>query len=898
MFSLPPEISAHLRSGGTLLVPTRARMRAVQLAYAAAQLTRGEAVWSSPDVLTPRGWLRRECERRAAQAPREWPRCLSAAEEWMLWREAAHGAAGDTVFFDEGTLAAALQRASELAADYRIALSAAAAGSEAALLYEARRRFSARCRELNATDVGTLAARVPEGEPLAAAPVLLRGFEAITPRLAALTRSPALATRAEARAALQLLRPQDTQAELEAIAAWCRRRLAAQADARLLVMLPGGPGTRERLATLVRAALDPAQGLRAQADDRALVSLEGGAPLAEQPLAAQALRSLALLGGAALDVEALRAWLTAPQWERPAAAQRAALALLLQQRGVASLTLRELSALLQLAPRELKGASRTLDAQLTRAAARLGEGALSPRRWCERFAAALEALAWPGATVATGPEPQARLQWQELLEEFGELEASVGPRGRAEALELLRALALRFPGGAHDEDAPVTVSPELADPVVHYDGIWVGSLSADVLPRHIAPDAFLPRATQLAAGIPQASEAARAAQGTALLAAWRAATADLVLSVPAREKDLELLPSALVGPWPATSAPAAAGLWLPQRLRRPQLTESFEDARGIPWNPLTPLPAGTRALTLQNACAFKAYAELRLGASEPERAEPGVPMDQRGILLHAALQGLWERLRNSTRLAALDPAALGRLIQECVARAAQSLATQAHRGRRRARAGDEAQLDFFAALPAALVRECRRAEELIARLCELERTRAPFTVLATEAVKELALGGGRVRMRLDRIDATRAGPIVLDYKSGRPGSPDWYGERPTHPQLLAYLSALGEDVVGLATVNVTMREVRFCGVSGVPGLLPRVALLAGTTPDDAAQAWARQREAWRARIAALIRAFLEGDARVDPAVGACEYCHLGALCRIGPHPGAVETAVLLGESDD
>jgi ATP-dependent helicase/nuclease subunit B len=897
LFSLPPELSAHLRSGGTLLVPTRARMRAVQLAYAAAELARGAAVWSSPDVLTPRGWLRRECERRAAHAPQLWPRCLSAAEEWVLWREAVHAAAGGTVFFDEGTLAAALQGASELAADYHIALNAAPEGTEAALLHAAQRRFGARCRELNAAGMGELAARVPAGEALALAPVLLAGFEAITARLAALTRSPAAGAAPRTLAPLQLLRPPDTQAELEAIAAWCYRRLEAQPDARLLVMLPGPSGTRERLASLVRAALDPAHSLRAQAPDRALVSLEGGPPFAEQPLAAQALRSLALLSGEALEVEALRSWLTAPQWERPSAPQRAALALLIQQRGVASLTLRELLGLLQLAPRELKGAGRALDAQLRRAATRLGEGTLSPRRWCERFEAALEALGWPGALAQGGAEQQARLQWQDLLEEFGELEASVGPRGRTDALELLRALALRFPGGAHDADAPVTVSPHLVDPVVRYDGIWGASLSADVLPRPIAPDPFLARSAQLAAGIPQASEAARASQATALLRAWRAATSELVLSVPAREKDLELLPTALVGPWPAPEAPAAAGLWLPQRLRRSALTESFEDARGSSWNPLTPLP-GTRALTLQNACPFKAYAELRLGASEPESAEPGVPMDQRGILLHAALELLWERLRDSTRLAALDAAALTRLIEECVARAAQALTSQSHRGRRRARPGDEAQLDFFAALPAALVRECRRAEQLIARLCALERTRAPFTVLATEAVKELVLGGGRVRMRLDRIDATAAGQLVLDYKSGRPGSPDWYGERPTHPQLLAYLSALGDEVVGLATVNVTMREVRFCGVAAVPALLPRVAALPGSTPQDAAHAWARQREAWRAQMAGLIGAFLAGEARVDPAAGACEYCHLSALCRIGPHPDAAESATLAGESDE
>ena len=233
-----------------------------------------------------------------------------------------------------------------------------------------------------------------------------------------------------------------------------------------------------------------------------------------------------------------------------------------------------------------------------------------------------------------------------------------------------------------------------------------------------------------------------------------------------------------LGPWPAPDA-VPHSLWLPQRLRRAGLIESFEDVTGEPWNPLSPLPSGTRALTLQNACAFRAYAELRLGASEPEGAEPGVPMDQRGLLLHAALQGLWERLRDSRQLAALDAGALAGAHRRVASRGPRRPSRPSRTRSAAARAhGAESQLDFFATLPVALVRECRRAEALIARLCELERTRAPFTVLATEAVQELALGGGRVRMRLDRIDRTADGRIVLDYKSGRAGSPDWYGRAP------------------------------------------------------------------------------------------------------------------------
>jgi ATP-dependent helicase/nuclease subunit B len=196
-----------------------------------------------------------------------------------------------------------------------------------------------------------------------------------------------------------------------------------------------------------------------------------------------------------------------------------------------------------------------------------------------------------------------------------------------------------------------------------------------------------------------------------------------------------------------------------------------------------------------------------------------------------------------------------------------------------------------------LARECRRAERLIRRLCELERGRAAFSVAATEEPAELALGGARLRMRLDRIDTVASGRVILDYKSGQPGSPDWFGERPTHPQLLAYLAALGADVIALATVHVNTREVRFCGVAAAPQLLPRVKAVPAEegTPGGA---WQQQQQQWLRLIERLIGAFLAGDARVDPAPGACDYCHLSALCRIAEQHGGSAELTLAEDADE
>jgi hypothetical protein len=261
------------------------------------------------------------------------------------------------------------------------------------------------------------------------------------------------------------------------------------------------------------------------------------------------------------------------------------------------------------------------------------------------------------------------------------------------------------------------------------------------------------------------------------------------------------------------------------------------------------------------------------------------------VLLHGALQILWERLKDSGTLAGLSPAGLDERIAQSVAQAARTMLALAGGRRRRGRRADEGQFDLFAQLPAVLERECRRAERLIRRLCELELTRAPFTVAGTEQSAELVVAGARLRMRLDRIDTLAEGRAILDYKSGKAQAPDWYGERPSQPQLLAYLAAVGGEVAALATVHVTARKVHFSGVASADGVLPKVR-----GPRAGSADWPAQLQQWRTLVERLIHAFVAGEAQVDPAQGACSYCHVVDICRILERTGRAET--VLGEDED
>jgi probable DNA repair protein len=854
----------------------------VRLAYAAGALASGRSVWPTPDVLPLETWMSREIERRSATGERL-PRLLTPAEHWLLWRQSTSQLTESLDLVARGPLAEALRQASELAREFLIDVAAArfAPGTEGRLLYEVAGAVAARLESMGAITAGELAGRMAciGG----ARDVLLAGFERLTPRLDALItsrgaggcatlfrRSPEFTTAVpHARAVLAT----DASEELERIADWSRARLAAQPDARLLVLMPGAPEARERLVTLIRQNIDPAAAIAAPLDDEgtsAIAAIEGGSPLSRNPFAAHALRTLTWLTGSA-EFPDFSAWLSSPYWQ-VAAAGRARIDLWLRERAPLEIDPRGLLRALEAAPQALRPVAAELSAHVTQALRQLSGGSASPRDWSQRFTDALATFGILGKDVGrrrqlSSAEVQTHDRFVELLDEFGGLTPSMASMSRDVAVQWLNELANRTSFRPASGDALVTISSQLADPIVEYDGIWVSGLHADAWPAPVQPDPFLALGAQIAAGVPAASAAARAAEARSLMSAWAAATGELVTSSPMRADDVQLSPSPLVRHFVSSTVEGgdAPTFWLPQRIRRSGLTELVVDSAGMVWDSARALPSGTRSVELQNLCPFRAYAELRLGSSQLESPEPGVAPDVRGKLLHTALEKVWKTLRGSEALAGYSDDALLALIERCV---------------------DEASVETMGPItgdgrPRAEQRECRRAVRLIHTLCELERKRPPFVVREMEHDSTLGLAGAQLRLRIDRLDELRSGGLaILDYKSGRPITGDWYSERPSHPQLLAYLAAVGRETVAMATISVTAREVRFDGVAKESNLLPKVRGVESPSGEPSEEAWAIRQVEWEARVERLVQDFLEGRAAVDPRPKACEYCHVVSVCRI------------------
>jgi ATP-dependent helicase/nuclease subunit B len=889
LLELAPQLDAALGADRTVVVPTAQRAAAVRLGFALRRLKAGQRAFHTPDVRSFNGWLRAQ---PGPAGPGRVARRLGAAEEWLLWREAVTDAAARLSVPGVTGLVDAIRRSAALLFEWRIPPAALVESGtlEAALLHDSLAAMEARLVELSAAGswrvLHDLAA-----EPPARAPVFA-GFTQITPARRALLAG----LRSNSREALELtcefapapsamVEAPDPAGELACIAHWCRERLAAAPAARLLVVVPELAQRREEVRRVFESVLDPEYLDRDGNEPEAMrFALEGGQPLLDYGPVGAALRTLQLLS-AEVELSEISQWVRGGFWARPAASERAKLDVWLRTVVPPRLDGRQLLRVLRAAPASLLTQADLL-ANIVDGALELLQGGsrASLGEWSGRFARILGLcdLTASAARQRTSHTQQVLQRLDEVLRECVALSANLGMFRAAEAVSVFGQLLARTRFEPATGDAAVTLTASLADPVLRYDGIWVSGLHAGVIPERVQFDPFIPAALQREAGIGAVDAAARVAEARRALQILCCSSREFIVSAPSQIGDQRCVPSPLLAPYAARShAPTAFhGAGPAQVIRAARQVESYEDESGATWPGELPLPGGTRAIELQSRCPFRAYAQLRLGAEPLAAPVPGITPRERGVLLHRALERLWQRLGGSEGLAGARAAGtLAACIGECVAQAAgqmlQRQTAEADEDEGLSAAADASGLQQLR--QAAIARECARAQRLIQALCDLEAGRPAFRIEQLETLHDLSVGGARLNVRIDRVDRLADDTCaILDYKSGRAMRPDWDEARTTHPQLLVYQLAAGVPVSALAVAHLTPKSVAFKGIADQDGRLPEVKGLLAP-----AGAWARQQALWREQVARLARGFVAGEARVDPVEGACRYCHLHALCRIG-----------------
>jgi probable DNA repair protein len=341
-----------------------------------------------------------------------------------------------------------------------------------------------------------------------------------------------------------------------------------------------------------------------------------------------------------------------------------------------------------------------------------------------------------------------------------------------------------------------------------------------------------------------------------------------VVSCAAQDGEQTLRPSLLVAALPERP-PRELRLAFLDSLHR-GIFESRRLERVVDPGP-PPVPQGRHSLggssifKLQSACAFRAFASLRLHARPLDGVEAGLDARQRGQLLHRVLEGFWRRARSSRALHDWPE----ELREEALSEAIEEALQQGKRERPDVLSG------------AFLGLERQRLTNLARQWLAIEAERPPFTVRDTERKVELEFGGVKLRAIIDRVDSLPDGRLVLiDYKTGPVRYADWLGDRPVEPQLPLYCVASREPMAALVYGRLRTGDMAFNGISEQHDMLP------GVDPSEQAgnlgMTWQDRQQQWRDVLTELAAAFHRGQASVDPLQRrkTCRNCRLETFCRV------------------
>lgn len=868
--------------GDTTLLTVNNRLAAeLRMRYDRLQADAGRQVWPSADILPWNAWLRRLYE-QLLDVGFSRHDLLNPAQEQLLWQEVIERQRGSRGLLRPAAAAESASAAYALCSEWRLEQHplAALGGDETQTFLAWRQAFET---ELERRGLLSAAGLLPLLESAFAQAVLTppqrlmhSGFDTLSPAQLALfdvlqgRGCTVIEHRGERRPAdLQRVEAVDGEAEIRLAAAWAAGRMHDDPRQRIALVSARVAQQRRDLERILAESITPA-GYLAGSDKQALFNISLGEALADCPLVAHALLALdSLLGEQPLHLigQLLRSPFIgghAAEWEGRALVDAA-----LREDGLPRIDLRRLHYRLghfdHADPRHCPDLLARLAAlfELQREL----PGSDSPNHWAGHLLRLLNVLGWPGDQAPDSHEFQQHERMRRLFSELAEL-GKVRPRMRlAEAVGQLRALAGDTVFQPESPATPIQVLGPLEAAGMDFDALWLLGMHDQDWPPAPRPDPLLPTQLQRQLGMPHASAARELEFASALIDRLAHSAAQAIASHARVEADREQRVSPLVRDWPLLDGAPPA---LPVHSALRQACAAVDRLEALPAAQAGRAPAeqrgGATLLASQASCPFQAVARYRLRARPLE--EPSFAADAAllGGLVHELLQRVWQTLRDSATLAAHDDTSLQALIAPLAA------ATLDDVGRRRP--------DLFTARYRAI--EAARLTRLVIDWLELERTRGQaFRVAALEQDQPVALEGLHLTTRADRIDRLADGGLaVIDYKTGRTVSNDgWFDERLSEPQLPLYcLHGDGEvSAVLLARVRRDERGCRFVGLSREPNVAPGVA---PPGPDAEEDAWPALLARWRHALQALAREIRDGRADPTPSLEACQYCALGALCRV------------------
>ncbi len=883
---LHPEVLRRLDNGSLLVLPTARSASQLRRLFDARQREAHRLFWEPANVQSWQQWTQ-SLWTHLVLSGLETRLLLNPAQEQSLWEEVIRAEESRSALSSSSTLAALAQSAFQRAAAHNAIgrLRSTATTEDSRTFSQWADAFLALCKKracLSPSLLESALIQAVEGGLLPPeSTVALATFGNLVPAQQTLLDTLGAAGTDILHLSLpgQVDGPTRTAATLPAepdellyAAHWIRSRLVASAAGgrpeTIALLVPDLAAIAPQIERILRDTLAPELHDVAQDLSSTPWEMSSGAPLLSLPMIADAL-DLARWAFAALPLERVSALLLSPflgaTADRDAAARFDAQTL---RRSTLLCPEIEIAALLHLrSTLDPPSWLRHLELEVQRA------GDLKRLRsyeeWTGFFRSLTRAANWPGDRELSATELAIVEAWESALDTVATLDFT---GQRVTFTDALRALTQQLEA-AHlqpaSTGAPVQVlTPAEAEGCLFDAILYLRATDAN-LPARPSVHPLLSWPLQRSLHMPGTDPAADMTRARHDLSALLAGTTTALFTTAEHNSDGKLRPSPLLAGLniTPTSIPPT-----PTSITAPIPLEEWPDTTPLP-SPPTHITGGARVLQLQAACGFRAFAEIRLHATEPDARGLGLGLDasESGDIIHRAMDIFWRTVRTQHSLRHMPTpereATLRSAIADALSRALHPVGPW-----------ETAYIEM----------QQSRIFNLLSQWLDKELERGPFTVLERELTQQIPIGPLTLDVRFDRIDAVDSGFVLVDYKSGRGGHPSaWQDDRPLDPQLPLYaLLYEPSELKGLAFANLRLgKDMKWLGYQAEDGILPKSRT--NTTVD-----FEQQISAWHTTLTTLAEDFYHGRTGVDPAhyPHTCEHCAQRLLCRLDPS--------LLEDADD
>jgi len=502
-----------------------------------------------------------------------------------------------------------------------------------------------------------------------------------------------------------------------------------------------------------------------------------------------------------------------------------------------------------------------------------------PTIWCATFTKILTELGWPGKESALSPrEYQAHESWKSALDALASLDQYSGMISRKQISAQLQRLLSEPQFQEKTKEQPIQVVGQLESAGMKFDHIWVVGCHANCFPASPSPNPFIPWILKKEHNLPHCTAQRELEFAENTFRRWMDAAPNIIFSTPEWDgvTELRLTPLLL----PLENKVGSADIDISHRLKdafEPNL-QNFNDPVTIPllesektFFTTKITKGGVQLIQNQSHCPFKAFALHRMFADTLQLSDHDYDFAERGTLIHEALEIFWKKVRSQKNLKQLFS---NNTIDQQIEQSAR-----------------EALLPFTEKLSGQsqfLDMELKRTQKLIKDwLSQEEQLRPEFTVLEEEKTETVQIGELRLRMRMDRVDKTPDGKILLiDYKSGSATPNSWFGERPEHPQIPLY--AMHLEPSGVAFAQLKPGNMKFKGIND-PDTGGFGFKTTKFTKETNCENWISLLAYWNKNLTQLSENFLSGQMQVDPlkAENTCRLCSLQTMCRISEKTGSI-----------